>query len=60
MGLKRNNSKSVGLLARMTQICGAPTGGEITEKNTKHAARHVPHHNIDVQVLDHTRRTSRD
>ena len=27
---------------------------------TKHAARHVPHHNIDVQVLDHTRRTSRD
>eukprot|EP01049_Picozoa_sp_SAG25_P019317 SAG25_NODE_6008_length_596_cov_10.386318_1_plen_48_part_01 len=35
MGLKRNNSKSVGLLAKMTQICGAPTGGEITEKNTK-------------------------
>ena len=34
MGLKRNNSKSVGLLARMIQICGAPTGGEITEKNT--------------------------
>jgi hypothetical protein len=27
---------------------------------TKHAARHVPHHNINVQVLDHTRRTNRD